>query len=100
MADPSYAAAGFGFARVVAEDADLPAAGLGESADDAQQGGLPGAVAADQGEAGARLGVKNHVTQRGVVAVELPDTFSGDGVHRFLSAGKAGTRSRFLSRRR
>src|ERR1039458_4349218 len=84
VADPSGAPARFGFARVVAEDADLSAAGFGEAADDAQQGGLPGPVAADQGQACAGLGVQDHVAQRGVVAIELPDTLSGDRAHSFL----------------
>ena len=85
MADPAHAAAGFCFARIVAEDADLSAAGFGKAADDAQQGGLPRPVTADQGQTGARIGVQDHVAQRGIVAVELPDTLSGDGAHCFLS---------------
>ena len=53
-------------------------------------------------QAGAGLGVKDHVAQCGIVAIILPDAFSGDRVHGFLSAGNAGTRKlrRFLSRRR
>jgi len=74
-----------GLARVIAEDADLPPARFLKTANNAQQGGLAPAVAADQGQACAGFGVQLHIAQRGIVAVKLPDPFSRDRAHSFLS---------------
>jgi hypothetical protein len=95
--DPSHAAARLGIARIVAEDADLSAPGFGKAADDAQQGGFPRSIAADQGQARTGFGVQNHVAQRGIVAVELPDALSGDRAHSFLSRSDWGNCCRFPS---
>src|ERR1035438_8528907 len=48
VAQEAELAAGFGRARVVAVDLDLAALGFGEAGDNTQQGGFPGAIAADQ----------------------------------------------------
>jgi hypothetical protein len=55
VAEDAEAFSGIGMARRVAEDGDAASGGMGEPGENAQQGGLAGAVAAEEREAGSRL---------------------------------------------
>ena len=52
--------------------------GWGEPDDDAQRGGLPGAVGAEEAGDAARLGGEGDVVDRGEGAVRLGDGLDGD----------------------
>src|SRR5262249_40184456 len=78
VADEAHAPARGGLARGFAEDADLAPAGTRETCDGAEEGRLAGAVTADQREAGAFAGIQADVAERGIVAVELPESINGD----------------------
>ena len=61
---------------------NFAAAGAGKAGDRAEQCGFARAIASDQGQARSRRRGQLDVAQGCEVAIELPDTFNGDRVHR------------------
>ena len=80
MAWPKHADAGprFLLADIFAEDRDAPFGGAGQARDDAQQGGLTRAVAAQERSALPGSTGSEMSRSAGKVAVELPDVLDRD----------------------
>ena len=101
VAQHADAPARFRIARILAEDADPAFSCFRETGDNAQQGRLSGAVAAEQGYARARLDCQFDFAQRRIIAVVFPDVFGGDRFRHFFFpdflTGTAGWPARYSS---
>ena len=69
------------FRRARMAESDLALRGFGKIGEDAQQGGLARAVAAQQREARALRNFEIRAAQGGIIAEVLPDAISRDRVH-------------------